>query len=184
MPQSSVQISGRHSATWATRSVAPAMSVPLRIERQRAFDIAENQVAAHAGGQVQDHIDIGRADAVGDFLVETLRRARRAGFGIAHMAMDDRRSGLGGIDGRSRDLLGESSAHGAICAVSPAPVTAQVMKTSRFIAQWHVNASLVLGGHYAPRWTSAALHFRMCIYTLSEHQAGDGRMLAADRRNR
>ncbi len=79
---------------------------PCAIQRQRAFDIAENQVAAHAGRQVQHDIDVGGADAVGDFLVEVVAAARGTGFGIADMAVDDGGPGLGGVDRGICDLLG------------------------------------------------------------------------------
>ncbi len=108
MPQSSVQISGRHSATWRDALGGAGHVGAVSIQRQGLFDIAEDQVAAHAGRQVEHDIDIGGADEVGDFLVEIVAAARRAGLGIAHMAMDDGGTGLGGIDGRGGDLLGRA----------------------------------------------------------------------------
>ena len=70
VPQSSVQISGSSSSTWSSRSVAPAMSVPSSDERQRRLVAAEHQVAAHAGGEVDHHVDTGGADALDDLRVQ------------------------------------------------------------------------------------------------------------------
>ena len=79
LPQSSVQISGSSSATCASRSSAPAMSVPRGVERQRLLGAAEHQVAAHAGGQVQHHVDVGAAHPLDHLAVErhVARAARR-----------------------------------------------------------------------------------------------------------
>jgi hypothetical protein len=107
VPQSSVQISGRHSATWLTRSVAPAMSVPFGLSGKGAFDIPEDHVAAHAGGQVQDDVDIRRADAVGDFPVEIVAAAGGPGFRIADMAVDDAAPALAASIAESAICLGE-----------------------------------------------------------------------------
>ena len=80
----------------------------LLVERQRRFRRTEHHVAAHAGGEVQHHVDIGVADALGHFAVEMDVAARLAGLGVAHMAMDDRGAGLGGVDRRFGDLLGRA----------------------------------------------------------------------------
>jgi hypothetical protein len=52
------------------RSLAPAMSVPTGLSGSGFSVESEYHVAAHAGGQVQDHIDLGLADALGHFAVE------------------------------------------------------------------------------------------------------------------
>ena len=90
------------------RLVAPPMSVPCSFSGSGAFGRAEHHVAAHAGGQVQHHVDIGVADALGHLAVEDDVAARLAGFGVAHMAMDDRGTGLCGVDRRVGDLLGRA----------------------------------------------------------------------------
>ena len=66
----------------------------------------KHQIAAHAGGQVQDHIGAAVANALGDFAVKRKVARRLAGFGVAHMAMHHGRARLGGINGRCRNLLG------------------------------------------------------------------------------
>ena len=77
----------------------------LLLERQRLFRRPEHHVAAHAGGKVEHHVDIGLADALGDFPVVFHLAARRAGFGIAHMAMDDGSPRLRRVDRRTGDLF-------------------------------------------------------------------------------
>jgi hypothetical protein len=80
------------------------MSVPCSFTGKGGLDAAEHQVAAHAGGEVEHDIDIGRADALGD-LAEQVAPARGGpGLGIAHMAMDDGGPGFGGIDGGGGDI--------------------------------------------------------------------------------
>jgi hypothetical protein len=49
--------------------------------------------------------------------------------------MDDRGAGLRGIDGALGDLLGLRGTCGLRSWVPPEPVTAQVMKTSRFMVR-------------------------------------------------
>ncbi|MCY1301013.1 hypothetical protein D9M70_506020 [compost metagenome] len=77
----------------------------LLVDGQGAFDIAEHQVAAHAGRQVQHDIDIGGADAVGHFPVEIEPAGGRAGFRIANVAVDHGGPGLGCLDRRFGDLF-------------------------------------------------------------------------------
>jgi hypothetical protein len=85
------------------------MSVPLSgLSGKRLFGRSEHHVAAHAGGQVEDDIDLGVADALGYLAVKRNIAARGAGLGIADMAMDDRGARPGGIDGGIGDLLGRA----------------------------------------------------------------------------
>ncbi|EAU48416.1 hypothetical protein R2601_02548 [Salipiger bermudensis HTCC2601] len=74
------------------------------VELHRGLDITEGQVTAGAGGQVQHHIHLGRADAVGHLAKQRPVAAGRAGLGIADVAMHHRRTGLGGIDSGLGDL--------------------------------------------------------------------------------
>lgn len=75
------------------------------VDRERAFDIAENQVPAHAGCQVEHDIDIGGADAVGDFAVEIEPAGRGAGVRIADVAVGHGSTRLGGFNRRIGNLL-------------------------------------------------------------------------------
>ncbi len=107
----------------------------LGLQRQRPLGRAEHHVAAHAGGEVEHHVDLCVADALGHLAIERHVAARLAGLGIAHMAMHDRRAGPGRLDRRiRRSALGERGTCGLRSCVPPEPVTAQVMKTSRFMA--------------------------------------------------
>ena len=56
-----------------------------------------------------------------------------AGGGIAHVAVHDRGARSRGLDRRLGNLLGRHGIAGCRPTVSPAPVTAQVMKTSQFM---------------------------------------------------
>ena len=108
------------------------------IERQRRLVSAEHQVAAHAGREVEHHVHVGRAHALHDLAVQA-RVARAApGLGIAHVDMRDRGAGLGRLDRRIGDGAGVIGTRSDLPVVSPAPVTAQVMKTSQFTAQLRI----------------------------------------------
>jgi hypothetical protein len=78
------------------------------VQRQRVFRRTEHHVAAHAGSQVQHHIDVCRADALGYFAIKVHVAARLAGLGVAHMAVDDCRTRLRRVDGGIGDLLGRT----------------------------------------------------------------------------
>ncbi|MNT47874.1 hypothetical protein D3C72_1846220 [compost metagenome] len=75
------------------------------VDGQGALDIAEHQVAAHSGCEVQHHVDIGRADAVGHFPVEIEPAGGGAGFRIANVAVDHGSTRLGRLDRRFGDLF-------------------------------------------------------------------------------
>ena len=118
----------RHGRRARRRRPCRCPARPSRIGR------IEEEVAAHAGGQVDDDVGAGRADAARPPRGRASSVARAlAGLGIAHVA-----------DGRSRRRpLAASIAASAICAgvtgiagclptVSPAPVTAQVTMTFEF----------------------------------------------------
>ncbi len=73
--------------------------------RQRAFDAAEDDVAAHPGGEVQDHVGGAVADAFGDLAVVPGIARGPAGLRVADMAVDDGRTRLRRVDGGIRDLF-------------------------------------------------------------------------------
>ena len=103
------------------------------VGRQRRLVAAEHEIAAHAGGEVDHDVDAGGADAVDDLAVE---------LGVARRRCRSRDRARG-CARRPRPPLAASIAESAICSgvtgtcgllavVSPAPVMAQVMKTSQF----------------------------------------------------
>ena len=73
---------------------------------KRAFSAAENDVAAHASSQVQNHIGIAVADAIGQLAIKRQITARRAGFRVAHVAMHHGRTRFGSRNRAFGDLLG------------------------------------------------------------------------------
>ena len=77
----------------------------LSVDRQRRFNVAEDDVPAHAGGQVQNHVDVGRSDPVRHLPVEIPPARRGARLRIADVAMDDGRPGLGRVDRGFSDLF-------------------------------------------------------------------------------
>ena len=89
-----------------------------------ALGAAEHEVAAHPGGQVDHDVDVGRADPL-DHLAVQLGVARAlAGLGVAHVDVDDRRAGLGGLDRRQSAICsGVTGTLSARSVVAPAPVT-------------------------------------------------------------
>src|SRR5277367_4982997 len=72
--------------------------------------IAHHDVAAHAAGEIHEHIDFALADALDDFAVVLGLHAEGAGFGFAHVNVNDGGAGLGGRDGRGGDLFGGDGA--------------------------------------------------------------------------
>ena len=76
------------------------------VDGERGLDVAEDEVAAHAGGEVKHDVDFGRADALGDFAVEVAPARGSAGFGVAHVTMHDGGAGPGGVNGGCSDLFG------------------------------------------------------------------------------
>ena len=71
------------------------------------------QVATHAGGEVDDDVDVGLADALHHFAVQRDVATELAGLGVAYVAMHDRGAGLGGLHGSGGDLLGSDRHVGA-----------------------------------------------------------------------
>ena len=65
---------------------------------------ADHQVAAHSRGEVDDDVGVAVADPRHHFPIERNVATSFAGGRVAHMAVHDRRPGLGGVEGRSGDL--------------------------------------------------------------------------------
>lgn len=63
------------------------------------------QVAAHAGGEVDDDVDVGLADALHHFAVQGHIAAELAGLWVAYMAMHHGGAGLGGLYRGGGDLF-------------------------------------------------------------------------------
>ena len=98
-PQSRVQISGRSSATWSSRSIGPTRSVPGP-KLLGLLAGADLEIAAHAGGQVDDDVAVALADALDHLPVEMDAAGALAGLRIADMAMDDGGTGGGRLERR------------------------------------------------------------------------------------
>src|SRR5438445_566738 len=73
-----------------------------------AMKVLRSSGAPQAGGEVQDDVDVCRADALGHLTVELHVAPGLAGFGVADMAVDDGGTGLSRIDGRIGDLFGRT----------------------------------------------------------------------------
>ena len=58
------------------------------------------------GRQVEDDVDVGRADPLDDLAVESRVATALAGLRVADVDVDDRRAGARGLDRRVGDLLG------------------------------------------------------------------------------
>ena len=96
-------MSGRSSRTWSIRS-SGADEVASRPRRVGGPAHADHQVAAHAGGEVDQHVDVALADPLDDLAVERDVAARRAGLGVADVAVHDRRAGARRLDRGVGDL--------------------------------------------------------------------------------
>ena len=112
-------------------------------ERQRRFAAAEHHVAAHAGGEVQHHVDLGRRGSgrslrgIGQ-IARRARRSRGRAHGNARRPPRPWRRRW-----RCRRSASASAAHaGCGPGSTPEPVTAQVMKTSRFMVSGMANSKV------------------------------------------
>src|SRR5882762_1671068 len=72
--------------------------------------IADDDVAAHAAGEVDDDVDLALADALDDLAVVPGLHAECAGLGIANVDVNDGGAGVCGRDGGGRDLFGRDGA--------------------------------------------------------------------------
>ncbi|MCY1400346.1 hypothetical protein D9M71_154250 [compost metagenome] len=82
-----------------------ADQIGVRAEFHRVLARADFQVAAHAGGEVDDDVHVRLADALHHFAVQRHVTAELAGLRVAHMAVNHGGTGLGGFHGGSRDLF-------------------------------------------------------------------------------
>ncbi len=76
-----------------------------RVERQRRFDSAEHEIAAHAGGEVDHDVGARRADALDDLPVQRRIAAALARLRVPDVNVRDRSPGLGRLDRGRGDLL-------------------------------------------------------------------------------
>jgi hypothetical protein len=67
--------------------------------------LADNDVASHAAGEIHDHIDLALADALHHLPIVAGFHAEVAGLRVADVDVDDRRAGLGRLDGGGGYLL-------------------------------------------------------------------------------
>ena len=104
---------------------------PLGAELERV-GIADEQVAAHPRGCVDDHVGVGRPHLRECLAIQIHVPGALAGGRIAHVNVHDGRTGISRLQRRGRDLRRRDRQVGCLPAVSPAPVTAQVMIGLRF----------------------------------------------------
>jgi hypothetical protein len=117
------------------RSAAPIMSVPTGLCGSGLFGRPEHHVAAHAGGQVQHDIDFGLADALGHLAVKCDIATRAPVSGSRTWQWTIAAPALAASMALSAICSGERGTCGLRSWVPPDPVTAQVMKTSRFMVR-------------------------------------------------
>ena len=106
------------------------MSVPAASAGSGASRAAEHEVAAHAGGEVEDDVDVGGAHALDDLAVQ--RRVARplAGRGSRTWMCATAAPARAASIAASAICSGVTGTRSLRPVVSPAPVTAQVMKAS------------------------------------------------------
>ncbi|ABA52551.1 hypothetical protein BURPS1710b_A2129 [Burkholderia pseudomallei 1710b] len=92
----------------------PADEVRALAEAHRVLARADLEIAAHAGRQIDDDVDVGRADPVDHLAVQPRIAAAAPRERIAHVAMRDRRARLRGLDRRIGDLLGRDGYRGML----------------------------------------------------------------------
>src|SRR5699024_11500189 len=78
--------------------------VGARHRRQGVLRV-DDEVTAHAGGEVDDRVDIGCADPTDDLTVVGDLACALLGLEVTHVDVDDGGSGTGGGDRIVRDLL-------------------------------------------------------------------------------
>ncbi len=69
------------------------------------FIWADFQIAAHAGSEVDDDVDVGFANTLHDLAIQRHVTAELAGLWVAHMAVDYSGPGFGSLDGGGGDLF-------------------------------------------------------------------------------
>ena len=75
------------------------------VERERRVLAAQHEVAAHARGQVEHHVDVGGTHALDHLAVQLGVTRPLAGRGIAYVDVRDRRAGASRLDRGVGDLL-------------------------------------------------------------------------------
>ncbi len=75
------------------------------VERERRLVAPEDEVAAHAGGEVHDDVDVRRAKAIHDVAVQPRIAGALACVRIADVDVHDRSPRARRFEGRLRDLL-------------------------------------------------------------------------------
>ena len=78
----------------------------LRVQFQRRLGTPEHEVAAHARGQVEHDVDVGRADPLDGGAVERRVAGAAPARGVANVEVGDRGARPRGLDRGVRDLLG------------------------------------------------------------------------------
>src|SRR5690606_30020313 len=89
----------RQAGQWADQ-------VSVGAEVHRVLAATDFQVAAHAGGEVDDDVDVGLADALHHFTVQGYIAAEFAGVRVAYMAVHHGGAGLGGFYCGGGNLFG------------------------------------------------------------------------------
>ena len=113
------------------------------LDERRGVLRVEHQVAAHARGGVDDDVDVGVPDPLDDLAVERDVARALAGLRVAHVDVHDgRRPARAAAMPDSAICSGVTGTCSERPTVSPAPVSAQVMMTLRFMV-W--TPSSVLG---------------------------------------
>src|SRR5438874_967459 len=87
----------------------PAQTAPSGSESLIALlegiGIADLVIAAHAGGEINDHIHVAGTQALDDLTIEPRVTAALTRLGIAHMDMHHGGAGICRLDRRISDLL-------------------------------------------------------------------------------
>ena len=83
------------------------LGAEVAARRRRIFEavVADDDVAAHAAGQVDDDIDLAFTDALDYFAVVLRLHAEPAGLRLAHVNVNDGCACFGRFDRRRGDLL-------------------------------------------------------------------------------
>ena len=88
------------------QAVARSHQVGVLPKLRRCLVGTDDQVAAHAGGEVDHYIDLGVTDAGDHFSVKRHVAAALARYRIAHVAVHNGRACLGRVDRGSGNLFG------------------------------------------------------------------------------
>jgi hypothetical protein len=117
-----------------THALFLAAKVAARSRSVRKALIADDDVAAHAAGQIDDDVDLALPDALYYFAVVAGLHAERAGLRLAHVNVHDGRAGAAAATAAAAICSGVIGQCGLLVTLVSSPVMAQVMKTSWFMA--------------------------------------------------